>query len=149
VVLAAGPSRASGNDSVTVAQQLLHDPVASSGEDGGLGAVAHGLVLPYDCSRRYTWRPGFAVHEADGADCPIERAGRPLIVVRERHAGATRAGVPEADHGAGCHCSGMAFFESIPQPPPPEPPARQRRRPWMQPETVIPGSVAGELLLVR
>jgi len=43
----------------------------------------------------------------------------------------------------------MAFFESIPQPPPPEPARRPRRRPWMQPETVIPGSVPAELLLVR
>src|SRR5215472_10358470 len=43
----------------------------------------------------------------------------------------------------------MAFFESIPQPPPPEPLRRQRRRPWMQPETVIPGSVPAELLLIR
>ena len=43
----------------------------------------------------------------------------------------------------------MDFFESIPQPPSPEPPRRPRRRPWMQPETVIPGSVPAELLLVR
>src|SRR5258706_12859918 len=43
----------------------------------------------------------------------------------------------------------MDFFESIPQPPSPEPPRRPRRRPWMQPEAVIPGSVPAELLLVR
>ena len=43
----------------------------------------------------------------------------------------------------------MAFFESIRQPPPAEPPRRPRRRPWMRPETVIPGSVPAELLLVR
>src|SRR5258706_8085927 len=57
--------------------------------------------------------------------------------------------VPEVDHGDGCHSDGMDFFESIPQPPSPEPPRRPRRRPWMQPETVIPGSVPAELLLVR
>jgi hypothetical protein len=43
---------------------------------------------------------------------------------------------------------GMSFFESIPQPPPPEP--EQSRRPaWVRPDTVIPGSVPGELLVVR
>jgi hypothetical protein len=42
----------------------------------------------------------------------------------------------------------MSFFESIPQPPPAEP--EQRRRPaWVRPDTVIPGSVPGELLLFR
>jgi hypothetical protein len=46
VVLAAGPSHAGGEDPVAVAQQLLHDPEAASGEDRGLGVVAHRLVLP-------------------------------------------------------------------------------------------------------
>jgi hypothetical protein len=42
----------------------------------------------------------------------------------------------------------MSFFDSIPQAPPPEP--EQRDRPvWMRPDTVIPGSVPAELLLVR
>jgi hypothetical protein len=42
----------------------------------------------------------------------------------------------------------MSFFDSIPQPPPPEP--EQSRRPaWVRPDTVIPGSVPAELLLIR
>lgn len=43
----------------------------------------------------------------------------------------------------------MDFFESIPQLPPPQPPKRPPRRPWMRPETMIPGSVPAEALLVR
>ena len=43
----------------------------------------------------------------------------------------------------------MAFFDSLPQPPPPKPPRRQARRPWMRPETMIPGSVPAEAVLVR
>ena len=42
----------------------------------------------------------------------------------------------------------MSFFESIPPPPPPEP-ARSVRPAWMRPDAVIPGSVAGEVLLAR
>ena len=42
----------------------------------------------------------------------------------------------------------MNFFESVPQPPPPQPPKRAPRRSWMRPETMIPGSVAAEALLV-
>ena len=41
----------------------------------------------------------------------------------------------------------MSFSDSIPQPSPPEP--EQRERPaWMRPDTVIPGAVPAELLLV-
>lgn len=43
----------------------------------------------------------------------------------------------------------MSFFDSIPQPPPPPEPERQPRPSWMQPDEVIPGSVPGELLLIR
>ena len=42
----------------------------------------------------------------------------------------------------------MSFFSEIPQPPGPEP-VPQPRPAWAQPEHVIPGSVPGELLLVR
>jgi hypothetical protein len=42
----------------------------------------------------------------------------------------------------------MSFFDSIPQPPPPEP-ERWRQPAWMRPDTVIPGSVPAEVLLVR
>jgi hypothetical protein len=42
----------------------------------------------------------------------------------------------------------MSFFDSIPKPPP-EPFKRPRREPWMRPDTVIPGSVPGELMLAR
>jgi len=42
----------------------------------------------------------------------------------------------------------MSFFNSIPQPPPPEP-VRRPHPAWMQPDAVIPGSVPGELLLIR
>ena len=42
----------------------------------------------------------------------------------------------------------MSFFDSIPQPPPPEPVPHPRPA-WMQPDNVIPGSVPGELLLIR
>lgn len=42
----------------------------------------------------------------------------------------------------------MSFFSSIPQPPRPEL-VRQPRPVWMQPDHVIPGSVPGELLLIR
>ncbi len=42
----------------------------------------------------------------------------------------------------------MSFFNSIPQPPPPEP-VRRPHLAWMQPDAVIPGSVPGELLLIR
>src|SRR5260370_8723657 len=43
----------------------------------------------------------------------------------------------------------MSFFESIPQPPAAEPPERPQPRPWMRPETVIPGPVLAALVLVR
>ena len=42
----------------------------------------------------------------------------------------------------------MSFFESVPQPPPPEP-VVTRRPGWVRPDTVIPGGVPAELLLVR
>lgn len=42
----------------------------------------------------------------------------------------------------------MSFFDSIPQPPPPEP-IRERRPVWMRSDAVIPGSVPGELVLIR
>lgn len=53
-----------------------------------------------------------------------------------------------ADRRERCQSDGMSFFESIPQPPPPEP--VQRRRPtWMRPDSVIPGSVPAEAVLIR
>ena len=48
----------------------------------------------------------------------------------------------------GWQADDMSFFESIPQPPPPEP-EPSRRPVWVRPDTIIPGSVPGELLLVR
>jgi hypothetical protein len=48
----------------------------------------------------------------------------------------------------GWQASCMSFFESIPQPPPPEP-EPSRRPVWVRPDTIIPGSVPGELLLIR
>lgn len=42
----------------------------------------------------------------------------------------------------------MSFFSEIPQPPVPEQ-VPQLRPVWMQPDHVIPGSVPGELLLIR
>jgi hypothetical protein len=49
---------------------------------------------------------------------------------------------------AAVHCGGMSFFDSLPQPPPPEP-APHRPPAWARPETVIPGSVAAGVLLIR
>src|ERR1700754_3470267 len=43
----------------------------------------------------------------------------------------------------------MSFVDSIPQPPPPPEPVRRPRPAWVQPDEVIPGSVPGELLLIR
>jgi hypothetical protein len=43
----------------------------------------------------------------------------------------------------------MSFFDSIPQPPPPPVPPPRQRPAWARPEGVIPGSVPGELLLIR
>ena len=43
----------------------------------------------------------------------------------------------------------MSFFDSIPQPPPPPEPVRRARPAWMQPDEVIPGSVPGEVILIR
>ena len=43
----------------------------------------------------------------------------------------------------------MSFFESFPDPPPPPPRGLTLRSPWLASETVIPGSVPGELLLVH
>jgi hypothetical protein len=45
--------------------------------------------------------------------------------------------------------TGMSFFDSIPQPPPPPEPVRRPRPAWVQPDEVIPGSLPGELLLIR
>jgi hypothetical protein len=42
----------------------------------------------------------------------------------------------------------MGFFESIQHPPPPEP-ARTRRPAWMRSDSVIPGLVPAEVVLVR
>jgi hypothetical protein len=47
-----------------------------------------------------------------------------------------------------CHGDGMSFFESFPEPAP-APPYRPQRSPWERPDTVIPGSVPGELVLIR
>jgi hypothetical protein len=43
----------------------------------------------------------------------------------------------------------MSFFESFPDPASPPPREPTLRSPWLAPETVIPGSVPGELLLVH
>lgn len=43
----------------------------------------------------------------------------------------------------------MGFFDSIPQPPPPPEPVRRPRPAWTQPDEVIPGSVSGEVMLIR
>lgn len=43
----------------------------------------------------------------------------------------------------------MSFFDSIPQPPPPPEPVRRPRPAWTQSDEVIPGSVPGELMLIR
>jgi hypothetical protein len=43
----------------------------------------------------------------------------------------------------------MSFFDSLPQPPPPEPVRSPSRPPWMRSETVIPGSVPAEVIVVR
>jgi hypothetical protein len=43
----------------------------------------------------------------------------------------------------------MSFFDSIPQPSPPPEPVRRPRPGWTQPDAVIPGSVPGELVLIR
>jgi hypothetical protein len=43
----------------------------------------------------------------------------------------------------------MSFFDSIPEPPPPPAPSPRQRPAWAHPEAVIPGSVPGELLLIR
>jgi hypothetical protein len=43
----------------------------------------------------------------------------------------------------------MSFFDSIPEPPPPAAPPPRHRPAWAHPEAVIPGSVPGELLLIR
>ena len=51
--------------------------------------------------------------------------------------------------GNGGRLTGMSFFDSIPQPPPPPEPLRRPRPAWMQPDEVIPGSVPGELMLIR
>ena len=51
--------------------------------------------------------------------------------------------------GNGARLTGMSFFDSIPQPPPPPEPLRRPRPAWMQPDEVIPGSVPGELMLIR
>jgi hypothetical protein len=47
-----------------------------------------------------------------------------------------------------CQSDGMSFFDSVPQPPPPER-VRRRRPVWMRSDAVIPGSVPGEVVLVR
>ncbi len=54
-----------------------------------------------------------------------------------------------ADRREQCQPDGMSFFDSIPPPPPPPEPERQRRPAWQQPDAVIPGSVPGELILIR
>jgi hypothetical protein len=51
--------------------------------------------------------------------------------------------------GNGARLTGMSFFDSIPQPPPPPDQPRRPRPAWMQPDEVIPGSVPGELILIR
>jgi len=43
----------------------------------------------------------------------------------------------------------MAFFDSFPKPAAPEPPLPSPRHRWQQPDDVIPGTVAAELLLLR
>lgn len=48
-----------------------------------------------------------------------------------------------------CQPNGMSFFDSIPQPPAPPEPVRRPRPAWEKPDAVIPGSVPGELMLIR
>jgi hypothetical protein len=54
-----------------------------------------------------------------------------------------------ADNQEPCQPEAMSFFDSIPPPPPPPEPVRERRPGWVQPDAVIPGSVPGELMLIR
>ena len=43
----------------------------------------------------------------------------------------------------------MSFFDSVPQPPPAPEPLPAARPAWEQPDAMIPGSVPGELMLIR
>jgi hypothetical protein len=43
----------------------------------------------------------------------------------------------------------MAFFDSLPKPPPWEPPRRPVQHLWQQPDNVLAGAIAAELLLAR
>ena len=62
----------------------------------------------------------------------------------------SRRGRPRlADRRERCQPDGMSFFDSIPQPPAAPEPAPQPRPAWEQPDAVIPGSVPGELMLIR
>src|SRR3954453_16109640 len=54
VAIAAGPSHTRRDDPAGVAQQLLHDPGATSRENRPLGAVGHGPLLPEKSARRYS-----------------------------------------------------------------------------------------------
>ncbi len=54
-----------------------------------------------------------------------------------------------ADRRERCQPDCMSFFDSIPSPAPPPEPARRRRPAWEHPDAVIPGSVTGELMLIR
>src|SRR5215471_15996953 len=83
VVLAAGPSHAGGDDSVAVAQQLLHDPETASREDRGLGVVAHRFALPPNCAEDDCRRPaGLAEPPHHHAQRQAARLGHPARPVQ-------------------------------------------------------------------
>ena len=70
----------------------------------------------------------------------------PSLVSRSAHGSLSRTAQVA---GNGVRLGGMSFFDSIPQPPPPPEPVRRARPAWMQPDEVIPGSVPGEVMLIR
>src|SRR6516162_263541 len=76
-----------------------------------------------------------------------------VVPVRPPNTGATvpgRAGrLRMADRREQCQPDAMSFFDSIPAPPRPPEPVRRPRPAWEQPDAVIPGSVPGELILIR
>jgi hypothetical protein len=61
----------------------------------------------------------------------------------------TLAGRQVATSRAPCQSDDMSFFDSIPQPPSPPEAPRRRIPAWMRPDTVIPGSVPAESVLIH
>jgi hypothetical protein len=103
VGLAAHESGTGGDDAFRMAQELLHDPCAATGENRSLGVVAHHRSPSSE--HRAGYGPGYKLINARGlAHCPREvRRGSAISLRLSRWAGDSgRCALPARPPSRGC-----------------------------------------------